>query len=223
MSTYGSSKVVSDGLIFCVDSANQRSYSGSGTIVNDLKDKKIGNLVNGVGFSNSLFVFDGTNDYIDCGSIQLISTSSPFSVEIWCDSTNPAGFPTLLSLKSNGNNWFLFYASGELRFGSPSTWYKGSYLTTNSDLQQFHQWVITYNGSGATTGSNYAMYKDGVQITISAGAVSTSDSTNTYIGRFSSSSFMHDKRIGIVKLYNRALTQTEITQNFNALRGRFGI
>ena len=63
-----SPSIISDGLIFYLDAANSRSYSGSGNTANGLVGGIGGTLVNGVGFTssnNGLFSFDGSNDYIN--------------------------------------------------------------------------------------------------------------------------------------------------------------
>ena len=82
-----SPRIVTDGLVFCVDAANKRSYPGVGTTWTDLTaNKNNGTLTNGPTFDSAnggSIVFDGTNDYVDLGSSLSISTSSPFSVEFW--------------------------------------------------------------------------------------------------------------------------------------------
>ena len=63
---------VSDGLVFQLDAANLRSYTGTGLTANGLVSGIGGTLVNGVGFTssnNGSFFFDGTNDYIPIGSL----------------------------------------------------------------------------------------------------------------------------------------------------------
>ena len=64
-------RIVKDGLIMYLDAANTRSYSGSGLTANGLIGGIGGTLANGTGFgttNNGFFIFDGTNDYIDCGN-----------------------------------------------------------------------------------------------------------------------------------------------------------
>ena len=74
--------IVSDGLVFFLDAANTRSYSGSGNTANGLIGGINGTLVNGVGFTssnNGSFVFDGTNDYVDFPSY----TPDANTISIW--------------------------------------------------------------------------------------------------------------------------------------------
>ena len=60
--------IIDDGLIFCVDAKNTKSYPGSGTTLTDIADKKT-NTISGATFGDGVFSFDGSNDRIDCGNI----------------------------------------------------------------------------------------------------------------------------------------------------------
>ena len=74
--------IVSDGLVFYIDAANSRCYSGSGITVNGLLGGIGGTLVNGVGFTssnNGSFIFDGTNDTTQ---FTITNFSNIISVEI---------------------------------------------------------------------------------------------------------------------------------------------
>ena len=82
---------VSDGLVFQLDAANLRSYSGSGNTANGLISGIGGTLVNGTGFSsanNGSFFFDGTNDYIEVSNSNLLTFgTNSFSIDLWLYST----------------------------------------------------------------------------------------------------------------------------------------
>ena len=78
-------RIITDGLIFYLDAANTRSYSGSGLTVNGLIGGIGGTLVNGVGFTSSntgSFIFDRTNDYISIPDNSLLNTFSGMSLEV---------------------------------------------------------------------------------------------------------------------------------------------
>ena len=71
MGIISGANLISDGLVYSLDAANFRSYSGSGLTSFGLVGGLGGTLVNGVGFTSAnsgSFIFDGTNDYIDCGN-----------------------------------------------------------------------------------------------------------------------------------------------------------
>jgi hypothetical protein len=95
--------IVSDGLVFALDAANSRSYSGSGTTANALIGGIGGTLVNGVGFTstnNGSFVFDGTNDYINVpnGFTLYFKNNDYWSVDLWVKLSNlNSPFPVLVS------------------------------------------------------------------------------------------------------------------------------
>jgi hypothetical protein len=80
---------------------------------------------------------------------------------------------------------------------------------------------ITYTQEGTTT----KIYKDGVLVQTSTTSTSL---TNGFVGvgNLSGQGFASYNMLGIfynVRIYNRVLTTTEITQNFNAQRGRYGV
>ena len=59
--------IVTDGLVFALDAANSRSYSGSGNTANSLTSTFLATLTNGVGFGTTVtnyFIFDGVDDNI---------------------------------------------------------------------------------------------------------------------------------------------------------------
>ena len=72
--------IVSDGLVFYIDAANPRCYSGTGLTANGLVGGIGATLINGVGFTssnNGSFIFDGTNDYgLSSGSVSITNSIS---------------------------------------------------------------------------------------------------------------------------------------------------
>ena len=80
--------IVSDGLVFYIDAASSRCYSGSGNTANGLVGGIGGTLVNGVGFTssnNGSFVFDGSDDYISVpnGFSSYFKSNDYWSVDLW--------------------------------------------------------------------------------------------------------------------------------------------
>ena len=67
--------VVTNGLVLALDAADRNSYPGSGTAWTDISGRgNTGTLTNGPTYSSAnggSIVFDGTNDYVDCGSINF--------------------------------------------------------------------------------------------------------------------------------------------------------
>ena len=74
---HGPRTIIPDGLILHLDAANTKSYPGSGTVWKDLSGNgRDGTLIDGVGYSTDnggTLVFDGTDDYVDCGNDNILS------------------------------------------------------------------------------------------------------------------------------------------------------
>jgi len=84
-------RIVKDGLVFDIDAAVIRSYSGSGLTANGLVAGLGATLVNGVGFgstNNGYFIFDGSNDYINAGNDTSIQISSG-TISAWARTSSP--------------------------------------------------------------------------------------------------------------------------------------
>ena len=79
-------KIVKDGLVFHLDAANTRCYSGSGLTAYELKTGGIGGtFVNGTGFGTTnlgYFIFDGTNDFIQV-PVNYIPTGNEVTICLW--------------------------------------------------------------------------------------------------------------------------------------------
>jgi hypothetical protein len=100
-----SPRIVTDGLVLCLDAANKRSYPGAGTTWIDLTaNKNNGTLVNGPTFDSAnggSIVFDGTNDRVDCGATNAIIGNNPAAVSLitWFKTDNNTQSFYLASLK----------------------------------------------------------------------------------------------------------------------------
>jgi len=218
--------IVIDGLIYSIDAANTRSYTGSGNTVNGLISGFGGTLVNGTGFSsanNGTFFFDGTNDYIDTNifSSSIGFTSSNFTISLWTkikDYSQYNAFVTRTSgnlpapldffiLPSGNININLGGVSGWTSIVSssvfPLTWTYLTFMINSTTMSIFYNDVLNNTG------------------TLTAARVESANSIK--IGTREDGFTRMNGNIGQVQIYNRALSATEIRQNFNATRKRFGI
>jgi len=78
--------IVTDGLVLYLDAANTKSYPGSGTTWTDIAARNNGTLTNGPTFSSAnggLIVFDGIDDYVDCGDNPITKPSGSFTLSYW--------------------------------------------------------------------------------------------------------------------------------------------
>jgi hypothetical protein len=230
-------RVVTDGLLFYIDAANTRSYSGSGLTVNGLIGGIGGTLVNGVGFTSSnggSFTFDGTNDYISLSSSPTTFTynRSNFTVSGW---TNMTALPTnyygvILSkwntgggndnefiLNTDDGNKFLFAV--DLDDSLTPDAQSNDYVLSNTTIIA-NTW---YYVVGTFENGLIKIYVNGTlenSITSSYTTVKTNTNSSLEIGRFGTTFYSIGRR-GMAQLYNRALTAQEVLQNYNATKKRY--
>ena len=229
-------KIVKDGLIFDLDAAVSRSYSGSGLTANGLVG--IGaTLVNGTGFSsanNGSFFFDGTNDYMEIPSTTLLN-STTFSLSFWIYNTSFNGsFCTgavsngLYTLFGTGSNYqgFTNTFAGAIQFGLNSN----SIATVNESnflLSKWYHYTAVYDGSGIGNSGKFKIFIDAIQKTLTYDALMPSTPYNSGFttklgyGPGGSSYPNFNGNIAQVQIYNRALTAQEVLQNYNATKGRY--
>jgi hypothetical protein len=232
---FNDTNVVRSGNILYLDAGLRGSYPTTGTTWTDLSGNGYnGTLTNGPTFnsgSNGYIQFDGTNDFINLGSIsELGFTSGVFTVEVWfyipSSWTGGSQYPNLFSKGAtagwDSNGWSLFvfrdwsgpYAWGYgSRNGSTVNIVSRSSAPSNTYLHA----VVTLDGSTIKLYENGLLYNSGTQ-TISPG----SNSTGVLIGCDANPLYFQG-RVAIVSAYNRALSATEVLQNFNSSRRRFNI
>ena len=228
--------IVSDGLVFYIDAASSRCYGGSGTSTNSLISGIGGTLVNGVGFTSTnggSFIIDGTNDYIEVSNPNLLAFgTNPFTIDFWLYSTyvfpgSGYNYGTILTSYTNYNSDFgtYFYlalfknAAGLNNIVSflDST---GNFMGTFGANININEWTnITFTRSG----NGLICYKNGVSVSTHSFSNNFSGTRNARIGGGVVSINTFQGSLPSFKIYNRALSQQEILQNFNATRFRYGV
>jgi hypothetical protein len=232
MSTVGGGvNIATNGLVLYLDAANTKSYiSGSTTWLDVSRSGNNGTLVNGPTFSSRNgggIVLDGTNDYISLGNT-LNYTSENFTFSIWVFinslSTNSAGQGPILFYKGAfnvngyytqiGQNGNIIFVTNNLGVSQVSSINANTISTGN-----------IYNISFTRNGTSARIYVNGIDVTTTIGTHSnptTSSSTFT-IGSYNLTQIVSNATIFNFLNYNRALTATEVLQNYNATRTRFGL
>jgi hypothetical protein len=198
----------------------------SGTWTDLSGNNNNGTLVNGVGFSTEdggSLEFDGVDDYVTLSSSQIAPGTGAFTWNFWVKLNDLSNASILFS--GTGSN-----SSYGVVFLNPTSSGLGYYalgfnIADNNTSFGSNWWYITFVGNGGADGSrNLKLYRN----TIQSGSTFTNNynftSTTPIIG--ANHSFYAELmrgNIANVSYYNRALTAQEIQQNFNALRGRYGI
>jgi hypothetical protein len=244
--SYG--KIVTDGLVLSLDASDRNSYVSGSTIWNDLAGSSVsGSLTNGPTFSSagngSSIVFDGTDDYITVpynSSLEFCNSNNdlPFSFSVWCYINNLTNQFTLHNKGDNGNGNQESYTASVTTSG---IFYFTLYDQNGSNQSQIFSistvptgsWVNlvgTYSGTGGNAGA--ALYVNSVLQLTNTASFGTyvrmrPQLTGLFLGSFGSTgtfkSIQSNGRYASFTFYNRSLTSTEILQNYNAQKSRFGL
>ena len=212
-----SPSIVIDGLRFCLDAANTKSYPGSGTTWTDISGKNhAGTLTNGPTFSSDnggSIVFDGSNDYVNATPITK-PASCTFSC--WAKSTN-VSTRMLFNAGGNGSGPDLFFHSGIISW---NTWDANNNpfgnVPSSATDGKYHNYVVVNDSS-----SNTKLYYD-TELLGTATYRSATGTNTLYIGG-TTHTYQWSGSISSFMIYDKLLTESEILQNYNSHKGRFGL
>jgi hypothetical protein len=218
MGTKYNPTVVRDGLIYYLDAANPRCYSGSGLTVNGLVGIG-GTLLNGVGFTTSnigSFVFDGTNDRIDFGTVPA-NTTGTSTVGCWAKTTTTAQCMTV-AFHAYGTIYINRFTTGKiLAFFDGTTGNNSSADVSNTSVNDGYWHYLAATNNGTTC----SMYIDGVLDKTYSETPSYGTSIyNQIAGQADGNNHMNGS-VSSAHIYNRALTAQEVLQNYNATKKRY--
>ena len=207
--------IVRSGLVLDLDAGMNSSFNNTGTTWYDLSGNgNNGTLVLGPTYSssnNGSLSFDGVDDRIDLSS--AVGTVSQYTISYWAkrDAENRMPVSTI-----NGD--FYWFGDNSWRYvhGGVAGEYYYSKPTTIS-LGTWGYYVVTYDGS------NVIIYRQGVYQGQQATTGTANFSSALRIGWWGSNTYAYLGNIANVSFYNRALSAAEITQNFNALKHRYGL
>ena len=232
MATLYNPSIVKNGLVFYLDAANSRSYPGSGTTWTDLSGNgNNGTLTNGPSYNalnNGSIVFDGTDDYISIPNSTSLQVSNNFTINAWIYATNLSNRYAIFSTRTQNTAgcWQLEVGTGSYTGGTSGinrvavtgvgTWI---YESGNSIIN-LNTWTnICYVSSTNTIYVNGIIIPAGVAqaYTISNNSDIKSIGSGTGLAQF------FPGKISNILLYNIPLTQTQVLQNYNATKGRYGL
>ncbi len=223
---YANGKIVTSGLTLSLDAADRNSYVSGSTTWRDLTPNSFnGTLTNGPTFNSSnggSIVFDGVDDHVPLtGTINLGNT---FTILSWIKPSTLAGGDYIVyGLNANGNdNWFGINGNAVNLFA-----------TQTSDVNNF----IVSGGSITSTSIWYCIgcsinetvatvYLNGAEVNRATKAftIGSWNDNNVTIGRRGTIAQRYfPGNIASVQAYNRVLSITEIAQNYNAQKARFGL
>lgn len=212
--------ITTDGLILYLDAGNARSYSGSGNTTYDLSGS--GNtsaLTNGASYLSSnlgTFTFDGTNDYIPVKSLANILPKTAYTKIALFYVTSFSTNNNIISGGFSGQHAFWLFASNKLYAGHNGNWSTVTGNTTLS-LNTWYFGAVTYSNS-----TGWKLYLNGREDGTSADTTTFVNNQEISIASYGAGNYFTG-RIASVQVYNRALSATEIVQNYNATKRRYGL
>lgn len=192
----------------------------------DLVGTNTGTFVNGPTYSSSnggSIVFDGTNDFVLSSSVATYGNNTTWEAWVYC-TANVSSYNMFMGrylpyFGFYGGNSFIFsnlIGGAQRTINTPTnltlnTWYHATFTTSYdgvfTTMRTYTNGVETASDVLAGAQGNYSL-----NFMVGDGNNSANNSWYPFQGRISK-----------VKVYNRTLTASEVQQNFNANRSRFGI
>ena len=208
-----------------MDAANSKSYPGTGTTWNDLSGNgRNATLLNSIGYSTSnkgTMILDGIDDYATIPSNSAWAVGANATMENWLyfDRTGASTNHRIWCISNNATSLDIGITVGSTKlFVSGSSGYPSTVATL--PMQTWVHTAVVFNSG------NISIYFNGINQALD-GTITGVNKTNTgtlFLGQFSGGgNYTFQGKIPIYRLYNRALNAAEVKQNFEALRGRYGI
>ena len=208
------------------------------TVKNLSSDTDNGTLVNGVTFnSDGYFDFGGVDGKIET-ALSSSAIGNTFSAEVWIyptDFSAPSGSPTdayprriMTCHRSVGSTkWCLgIDTSGRLGFGGASGVEEATDKKYQLSLNTYYHVVLTHEELGPNGSPAYKIYVNGTeQVDQPISPIDANHQSNLAIGGRPSGygDRVFEGRIAQARIYNVVLSDTEVSQNFNATRGKYGV
>jgi hypothetical protein len=226
MGFYRGPNIVTDNLTFAIDVGSARSYTGSGTTVNDLVGTNNVTLANGVLFASNnggVLIYDGVDDQGTAGDF---FNYQAFTINLWVNpGSTQAQYANIIDNDHNGNrNWTLQQSSTSQNLYSFNVFGASYQNSVTGDFQlTAGDWVnltFTYDGTRVRG------YRDGVLFATGAalGVPINYSAQDFHIARWGGNTSRDwEGQFGPLYCYNAALNAAQILQNFNAQKSRFGL
>lgn len=213
--------IITNGLVLSLDAGNTMSYPGSGSVWTDLS----GNGNNGTLKNNAIYtaadsgaiILDGVNSFVRIPDSPSISPkSNSVSINLWYK-MNSVGSINASILYNKENLYEASGGGGRFTYAWQPYWsWVDSYAV---NVGEWNDVVVVYNNV------SQSVYKNGVLVYTrpQSGAIGSNNLELDIGARSGGASSYLPGSVSIFQMYNRALSQAEITQNFNTFRGRYSL
>jgi|TARA_B100000085_G_scaffold193860_1_gene177748 hypothetical protein len=224
--------IITNNLLMHVDAGNSFSYSGSGTTWTDLSGN--GNNItlssSGISYNSTdgggSIVFDGTNGQ-GTSSINITNMNTGGSLEIWCKITDTSGYRHIGGWRGSTSQFYMLLLSGTGEMEARAKWSSAAYTDIVTSDYGTTFWANNWNHIvfTNTTNNSSRFYLNGSFVSASPSGVGSFPSNNLFelMKTANLSIATAAGRLSQVRVYSDTLSDSEVTQNYNATKSRFGL
>ena len=231
---YKNGNFVINNLVLYFNPASYLSYPSAGTTITDLTGNSLNGVMSNITFTNPYLTFNGSNSQVTITDNSLLEPgSSNWTMEAWFKTNITSGSQVVLgkfsggggnevsySIRIGGSNLFCQIGNG---LGSGENVHYSNSTNYTITAGTWYQVVYVYSNSGDTLKT----YINGSLISSVASTIGNllNNSANLYLGSFNNGQFSQwfNGQMGIVRIYNSALSDSDVSKNFEANRDIYGI
>jgi len=225
--------IVTSGSVLYVDAGIATSYAGSGSSTwTDLTaNANNGTLTNGPTYntgSGGSILFDGTDDYVNISNSASLQVADTFTISVWIYANNLSTRYGIFSTRRSNTTgcWQFEVGTGSGGTGRVAVTGIGTYIAESiNDVIASNVWnnICFVKPNNATQGG--IIYVNGLSVSIYQTTAYTilNNSDDKVVGSGTNLGQIFPGRVANVCLYNRVLSATEVLQNYQSQRQRFGL
>lgn len=216
----GAQGIVTSSLSLNLDAGNSSSYPGSGTTWSDISGNGYTGTMTNISYnsgSGGYMTFNGSSSYMTVNMPKPSSMPISFDFWIYPDTSTPAG---LYDSAPNNADVLRQYDDANVN-GRAEWWNKDPTISLGLSATAWQHIVLIYSFA---TNRTITYYRNGSLISTTTGGTSSTFSWTTLnFGRINNGSPFYAGRVSTIKIYTKALSSTEVTQNYNAIKSRYGL
>ena len=217
-------RMTRNGLVFCFDPKNTRCYSGEGVSCSDLIIRNAGIIENAPTHNPEGYFDFSTNKYIRFPNDTSLDNQS-FSIEVFIKTGALTQNGFWFEKGTVNSQYALFQEGGAIRFRYNGSGIANAISLTTSLFLNTTDWfhIVATNTQGSQALYINSVLRGTNNLSTTVAVNNGGMSVGAYGGYSGSRGYYYSGSIGMVRVYNRAITSIEVAQNFEAMRGRYGI
>jgi hypothetical protein len=228
---YKNGDFVTNNLILYYNPASFLSYPGSGTVVSNLVSNSLNGTMSNVTYNQTYFTFNGSNSQINISdSSSLEPGSGDWTMEVWIKPTSLSspGQVVLGKFDPGGSSADISYAIRISSSNVRADFSNGvSAVVTSNYTLSLNTWVHLVYVFNNVTNNNITTYVNGASYSTKTHSFASilNTSANLYLGSYNGGEYSQyfTGQMGIVRLYNSALSDSDVSKNFEANRNIYRI